>query len=486
MVNGAIANRYDHVFIARKLQGITPVPPRFIPLLERRVKRWLAAGVGPAWVVAVSGGSDSVGLLRGLHAVAKEAGLTLSVAHLDHGVRGDAARADAAFVAELAATLGLPFDLGRWQSTRRGHFETDARRARYAWLFETAKSRGASVVAVGHTRDDQAETILHRILRGSGPRGLGGIPMRRSLGEAVTLLRPLLTVSRGEIRDYLEQLGQAFCDDATNTDLSHTRARIRHDLLPKLAQEYNPKIAEALVRLGVLTSAANRVSQERILGLGRDAAVRIDEREAVFQRQTLERFPTFVRAEVLRLAWRKAGWPERAMTAARWRGLARLVRNRRDGRIDVGEGIVALTNTSMFILRHAEGRLEPAFASIRPESLPLDLPGSVAWRDGMVVATLDAEAPRDETIDLDRVVCPLLVRAPLPGDRFDPLGMGGHEQSLNDFFRGVGIPREERRVTPLVCDRVGIVWVVGHRVADRVRLTDSTTRKVGLRCVRVT
>src|SRR5215467_9743634 len=113
-----------------------------------RVARRLARGLGDSWVVAVSGGGDSIGLLRLLHRLAPSAGLRLSVAHLDHGVRGEAARADAAFVAELAASLGLPFDLGRWQPRRAGHFESDARRARYEWLVEVARRRGADVVAV--------------------------------------------------------------------------------------------------------------------------------------------------------------------------------------------------------------------------------------------------------------------------------------------------------------------------------------------------
>ena len=105
-----------------------------------------------------------------------ELGLTLSVAHLDHGARGEASREDAAFVEDLASSLGLPFDLGRWQPTRAGHFEADARRARYDWLLATAQARGATAVAVGHTIDDQAETILHRIVRGTGLRGLAGMP----------------------------------------------------------------------------------------------------------------------------------------------------------------------------------------------------------------------------------------------------------------------------------------------------------------------
>ena len=124
-----------------------------------------------------------MGLLRVLCQVAEPLGLTLSVAHLDHGVRGEAARADAAFVAELAESLGLPLDLGQWQPGRAGHFESDARRARYDWLAQVARARGAGVVAVGHTRDDQAETILHRILRGTGPRGLVGHPGAANPGD---------------------------------------------------------------------------------------------------------------------------------------------------------------------------------------------------------------------------------------------------------------------------------------------------------------
>src|SRR5262245_15645705 len=125
--------------------------PTWINRIERRIQRWRARGLGGRWVVAVSGGGDSVGLLRVLHQVAPAAGLELSVAHLDHSVRGEAARADAAFTAELAGALGLPMDLGQWRPARTSHFESDARRARYAWLVETARARGASIVAVGHT-----------------------------------------------------------------------------------------------------------------------------------------------------------------------------------------------------------------------------------------------------------------------------------------------------------------------------------------------
>jgi tRNA(Ile)-lysidine synthase len=455
--------------------------PSWLERIERTLARGRSGDLGAVWVVAVSGGSDSVGLLRVLHAVAPKAGLTLSVAHLDHGARGEAARADAAFVEDLARSLGLPFDLGRWQATRPGHFEADARRARYAWLLEIAHARGASAVAVGHTRDDQAETVLHRVIRGTGIHGLAGIPARRWLGPGVTLVRPLLNVSRQEVRDYLGNHAQPFRDDVSNADTSRTRARLRHDLLPKLADEYNPRVAEALVNLAKLAAGSTRSCRRQAMEIERFTACGSSKPdEASFHRDRLVQFPAFVRAEVLRLAWRRAGWPEAGMGAKRWRRLALLARRTREGRFDVGGGVEAHTSPALFTLRRTSS---PDAAPALANALPLEVPGSAPWRDGRVILTVDpdTDAPRDETIDLDRVFPPLCVRGPAAGDRFGPLGMAGREKPLNDFFRGRSVPREERARTPLVCDRAGILWVVGHRIADRVKLTGSTTRRGALR-----
>jgi tRNA(Ile)-lysidine synthase len=441
--------------------------------------RWRGSGLGPGCVVAVSGGSDSVGLLRVLHELAPALGLELSVAHLDHGVRGDAARADAQFVAGLASSLGLPFDLGQWQPARVGHFEADARRARYAWLAEVAQVRGASAVAVGHTRDDQAETILHRVLRGTGPRGLAGMPARRQLSDAAALVRPLLRVSRDEIRAYLERIGQPWRDDASNADRTRTRARIRHDLLPRLAAEYNPRVADALVRLGALAAASERSHRRQVLQLERRATISASHDQVVLRREMLMQFPKFLRAEVLRLAWHRAGWPEAGMSAKRWRRLADAVR-RTGEPSSVICGIEIHRSPLTLEMRRKAAPLSPEPRPVPDEPMPLALPGSAPWLDGRVVATLDPDAPREETLDLDHLHAPLCVRAPVPGDRFAPLGMDGQSTPLNDFFRGRRVVREARRQTPLVCDRFGIVWVVGHRIAHRVRLTDQTRRTVGL------
>ena len=277
-------------------------------------------------------------------------------------------------------------------------------------------------MAVGHTKDDQAETILHRIVRGTGLHGLAGMPGRRPLSASATLFRPLLHATRREIRAYLAAIGQPFRDDASNDDQSRTRARIRHDLLPRLAADYNPEVADALVRLGELAGASGRVLRRRVREVERAALLRSDEDSFALDRRVLSRSSRFLRAEVLRLAWRRAGWPEGAMGAEQWRRLARLAGASR-ARVSLGNGVEVVTNLRELILT----RPAPLPDSPPREPVPLPLPGEAPWDGGRVVATLDPgpDAPRDETIDLDRLVPPLLVRAPRPGDRFTPLGMGG-------------------------------------------------------------
>jgi tRNA(Ile)-lysidine synthase len=454
----------------------------WIDRVGRRIARWRLRRLGDTWVVAVSGGGDSVGLLRLLHHVAPSTGLRLSVAHMDHGVRGAAAQADAEFVADLAASLGLPFDIGRWQPERSGHFESDARRARYEWLVEVARRRGASVVAVGHTRDDQAETILHRILRGTGPRGLAGISSRRRLAAdpVIELVRPLLDTTREDVRTYLGDLGQPCREDASNADHRRTRARIRHHLLPGLAREYNPDVARAIVRLGALARSSGRAIAATLRGLEAEAVVGVSAGRIELDRGALSTVPRFLCTEMLRRVWRRVGWPERGMTERRWRRLAALARRGDVRGVAIGAGVSASADGSSLILSRPNGMGAVPADSFPSGPIPLGVPGeaSVPWAGGGIVAEIDASGPSDEILDCDRLEPPLIVRAPAAGDRFAPLGMGGRSMPLADFFRGRGIPRDRRTHTLLVCDQLGIVWVVGHRIADRVKLTDGTQRRL--------
>lgn len=204
-------------------------------------------------VVAVSGGPDSVALLHVLIALKSSWHLTLHLAHLDHGLRQESAE-DAQFVEALAARWHIPTTLERCnvaaRCAREGwSIEDGARRLRYEFLREVAKRQGASVIAFAHTADDQAETVLMRLMRGTGLLGLGAIPMTRPLDESVWLVRPLLEVWRREVMAYVKRAHLPYREDTTNRDSRFVRNRIRHELLPLLERDYNPNIKHVLTQL---------------------------------------------------------------------------------------------------------------------------------------------------------------------------------------------------------------------------------------------
>ncbi|MBI1901937.1 MAG: tRNA lysidine(34) synthetase TilS [Planctomycetia bacterium] len=226
----------------------------------------LARGWPPAdWrdvhvLVAVSGGPDSVSLLRAMCAIRARGTGRLFVGHFQHGLRPEADR-DEEFVRRLAAGLGLECDVGRGlvRPGRGEGIEAAARRARYGFFRQSAQRIGARFVALAHTADDQAETILLRVLRGTGVAGLRGMPRIRKLSEAVSVIRPLLSVRRAAVRGYLADLGQPFCEDATNLDTTFMRNRLRAELLPLITSRFNPQAVDALLRLGRSAAAAQHV-----------------------------------------------------------------------------------------------------------------------------------------------------------------------------------------------------------------------------------
>jgi tRNA(Ile)-lysidine synthase len=315
------------------------------------------------------------------------------------------------------------------------------------------------------------------------------MPAARPLaaGGEIILVRPLLTVPRCAILAYLKALEQPFCTDLTNTDPGQTRARIRHDLLRKLAAEYNPKTAEALVRLGALAASAERALNVYVQPLVDDAVLALAPDRVLLNRRSVRSVPQYLRNEVFRRIWQRAGWPEAGMSARRWNRLGRLAAAEgENSRLAVGMGIEASINHTLVVLRRAPGpEIAPRGFRIDQEAKPLVLGGTthVDWADCEIEADVDPsrECLTCERIDLDQIVGLLRVRAPAAGDRFDPLGMDGNSMALADFFRGRHVPRARRALTPLVCDERGIVWVVGHRIADRVKRTEQTRHVLSLR-----
>ncbi len=281
-------------------------------------------------VLAVSGGPDSVALLRAM--VSLKAGVggrgDLYVAHLNHGLRGSEADADEAWLKSLCDKLRLPLqttkvDVTKIAAEQGDGWEAAARTARYEFLRQMAERVGARFVATAHTADDQVETVLHRILRGTGLEGLGGMAPFRPLSASVVLARPLLAVRRREVLEYLSAIGQDFRTDASNKDTQWTRNRLRNELLPHLREHFNSKTDTALVNLATQANEAHRMIASFAANIARDcvvanpAQVRIDCGKLAGQ-------PAIVVREICKLGWRKAGWPEQSMGFDQWQQLAAL------------------------------------------------------------------------------------------------------------------------------------------------------------------
>jgi tRNA(Ile)-lysidine synthase len=294
-------------------------------------------GSAAGLVVAVSGGPDSVALARAAaEARGPNAAGPLVLAHLHHQLRGADSDADADFVAglhtalEAAGAAGVRLCIERLDvaalARREGaNLEALARRERYRWLADVAGHAGIGWVLTGHTADDQAETVLHRLLRGAGLQGLRAIAARRRLGEGVWLARPLLSTTRAEVLAYLASRQQGFREDHSNRDLRRTRNRIRHELLPLLRRDYNPAISAVLGRLAAQAEEAFATQEEQAQVLLRQAERPRAGRRCVLDRATLAAAPRHRVREALRLLWAREGWPMGEMGYVAWDRLAGLV-----------------------------------------------------------------------------------------------------------------------------------------------------------------
>ena len=291
-------------------------------LLSWPPERWKDLTV----LLAVSGGADSVALLRAMVAVRQGGAGRLIVAHLNHGLRGAESDADDAFVAELAGALGCSVKIGRnsiaSHASERTGVEEAAREARYEFLQRAAEEEGARYVALAHTANDQAETILHRIVRGTGIAGLTGMPRVRPLGPAVTVIRPLLSFMRAEVEEYLQQLGQPFRNDASNLDSRFTRNRLRHEVLPWLAREFNPHVSEALLRLGSLAGEIQSVVDRQVVRVFEHAVTSRPPHSVAVQCRKLAGLDRYTVRELFVAIWRCQSWPQQSMTRPHWDELA--------------------------------------------------------------------------------------------------------------------------------------------------------------------
>ncbi|MCA9052645.1 MAG: tRNA lysidine(34) synthetase TilS [Planctomycetaceae bacterium] len=298
-------------------------PTSSTAFLDRIAACLLRAGIEETRVVvAVSGGADSTALLLALYGLRDRLRLKLTAAHLDHGWRSESA-ADAEWVARLCTVLSVDVVSRRHsESMLTPQTEAAARTVRRQFLAETAAAVGAAWIATAHTADDQVETVLHRLLRGTGPRGLAGMSAVAPFGDHLRIVRPMLDVGRSELEQWLTKQNQSWRTDLTNSDTRYTRNRIRHTLLPLLREQFNPQVDAAVLRLsrqcGELSAVARTAAEEAV------AAARLDlHREVVrLDVSMLTQLPRPVLRELFVVVWAQQQWPEQSMGFNEWELLA--------------------------------------------------------------------------------------------------------------------------------------------------------------------
>ena len=435
-------------------------------------------------VVAASGGPDSTALVHGLAALRPDLSLTIHLAHLNHRLRPEAAE-DAAFVAAMGRALGLEHHQDgadpRTLAAREGlSIEDASRRLRYEFLVGVAHDSGASVIATGHTLDDQAETVLMRLLRGSGLDGLAGIPPVRESG-GVRIVRPLIETARAEVEAYIRSVGAQWREDATNRDLAILRNRIRRVLLPIL-EGYNPDVKQALARVAALLR--DEADAIETLGAAQIAGVLSGDPPAVqVAVSPFARLPVALQRRALRGAVRRVRGNLRATRFVHIEGARHLVLEGQVGSwlsLPGGVRIARLTDTAEVTVG------EPAPP---PGVYRLPVPGRVVAVEFGVHLTaeevpgdrLAAQAAGAEVVVLDRgqVGDELVLRGPRPGDRFAPAGMGGRTKMVAEYLSDEKVPRHRRLYVPVLTTEHGaIVWIVGMRGAETAKTTAVTTRAV--------
>lgn len=452
-----------------------------VSLVNRVVGALQAAGVaaGDRVLVAVSGGVDSMVLLHVLARLRERFGLRLYVAHVHHGLRGRAADRDAAVVVAEAARLPVGVSVARLDpaSRRRGEsLQTWARSARYACLEAVAKQVRASWVLLAHTQDDQAETVLLNLLRGTGARGLAGIPPVRA-----RFLRPLLTVSRADVEAYAAQNHLPFRTDASNASDAYRRNRIRHHLLPLLAKEYNPRIVESLAALAALVREDEAVLAAQAGSLVA-RSLRLEGPTVCLEVGALRAALPAVARRVFQEAFQRAADgtepPEpgrrtpHGLTRRHLEALGRLLT--RTGAVSLPGGLQGLRAGSRIRFGTREA-LGPAQGG---GEVPLRLGAWTWWRPmGCRIRARPLRGSVASPIGCDRwhqILSPRLLEVGLslrrwrPGDRFRPLGLGGRKK-LQDFFVDAKVPRGERTRVPLLIAGGEIAWVIGYRIAEDFR-----------------
>jgi tRNA(Ile)-lysidine synthase len=450
-------------------------------------------------LLAVSGGADSTALLH-VFSVLKLQNLFTSdlyCAHINHQLRNDA-DSDEEFVMSQAEKLNVPIttrriDVRGFARDNKLSIETAARQLRIEKLVENAKANKCNWIVTGHQKNDNAETIIHRLLRGTGFRGLTGIRPVRNFDENIVFARPFLCVTRDEIIQYLQQKNLKWREDYTNKDYSYTRNHIRHRIIPALQEDCNGSLIELLSKLSI---SANRFYKSVCVqadNLWQKAAKCGDEKVTLDLRFFSEQFPP-VKLELIRRSLSHIGCGEAQLTSSHYERILNLTKQNSSRKvIQLPDGFIIRKEDENIVIRRAG--LAPPISSrsgfidggVEPHPTVLKIPGLTTFNEFEIQASILEKEQVDfkkflnfktssiEWFDLDKIKPSLTVRFRKKGDRFVPLGQK-IEKKIGKFLTAQHVPEEIRRSTLIIADTEKIIWLYPLRISEQTKVTPQTQK----------
>ena len=435
--------------------------------VRRTIQKYNMLAPGEHVLVAVSGGADSTALLLCLHKFASDLRLSLTVAHLNHRIRGPEADADEDFVRQMSAGMGLPFvseivEVRQQATAAKKNLEEFARQTRYDFLRRTAHRVEAQKIAVGHNLNDQAETALFRFIRGSGIEGLSAI---HPVVDGV-LIRPLLECTRGSIREYLRRQGICYREDSTNADFRHTRNRVRQELMPYLESNFNPQLVPIIAREALLARETWSFIQSLASQAFESLHNRLNDGISLEIKKLLELHPA-LQKQVLRQALKTCLGSLRGIASVHIESILSLCRAERSGdRIRIPHGSIAVRQFDVLLLLKRPPQSSPAYAyELAVPGRCLIAEAGVSFNCG-ICSTPNLKTMKENRATqafLEASVLPrsITIRSRLPGDRYGGLGHRKTKKMLIDNK----IPESERSVLPMVVIGNAVVWIPGFRPA---------------------
>jgi len=447
-------------------------------------------------LVGVSGGADSVALVHVMKEIAPIFSIKLGIVHLNHSLRGNESDADARFVVSLSEKLNLPCytakeDVAAYKKKHGFSLEEAGRRVRYAFFENIAQREGFNKIALGHTSDDNAELILMYLIRGSGPLGISGIPPVRGVFKTnLMIIRPFIKTTRFDIIKYISSKGLSHVVDESNMDMKYLRNKIRHDLIPELRQNYNPKTVETINRLASIMRSEDEWMENELAPILNKNTLFEENNRIVLSVSGINALHPAAKRRITRSAIKKVKGDSRRLSYSHIELItAQLASDSNSWSLDLPDRIrITRTGKELTVSKEEKNlRNLSSKRSVNDKAFfeyVINKPGLiVAEKEGFSIGFSEIANMNLSDIyhagqgvaffDMEKISFPVIIRNYLPGDRFTPLGMKG-SQKIAKYLINNKVPRKNRIKAPVVISNGKIIWLAGFVIDDSVKVTSGT------------